>query len=242
MANSEYSRLRSIARKRIERLSAAGYAPKIHIPTVKELKASGGNMERATESLKTFLSSGQTVKQARVAESTGVGFKFDFNKAAFQKPKRQRSDAEKQRRRDRERYNRLKRKAYSMMGESYKKGDYALRHTKALKGLSQLDQFKDIMKQIPPELLPMFYDYMEVRFAQGVNIQRIYRYIDFVEDFTNLMKTGEYDLKAILTDFFKFVGDQNALRMQAEDLKDKMDSEEVDKLWKEFVRKKLRGR
>ena len=123
MAASEYSRLRSIARKRIERLSAAGFAPNIHIPTVKELKATGASMSRATESLKQFLSSGQTVKQARVAESTGTGFQFEFKKEDFQKPKRVRTEAEKERRRERDRYNRLRRKAYSMFGSDEHKGN-----------------------------------------------------------------------------------------------------------------------
>ena len=227
MAASEYSRLRSIARKRIERLSAAGFAPNIHIPTVKELKATGASMSRATESLKQFLSSGQTVKQARVAESTGTGFQFEFKKEDFQKPKRVRTEAEKERRRERDRYNRLRRKAYSMSGSDEHKGDYALRYTKGLERLKQ---------SIPPELLPAFYDYMEERFAQGVNIQKIYRYLDFVEDFTELMKKGEYNIKDIMKDFYEFVGDQAELRMKATDIKDKMSATEVDRYWRKFIR------
>ena len=37
--SAEYTKLRDIAQKRQKRLSAAGYAAPIHIPTVKEIKA-----------------------------------------------------------------------------------------------------------------------------------------------------------------------------------------------------------
>lgn len=234
MANSEYSRLRSIARKRIERLSAAGFAPAVKIPTVKEIKASGASMERATESLRAFLSSGQTVKQARVAESTGTGFKFEFNRADFQKPKRVRTEAEKQRRRERDRLNRMRRKGYSMMGSGKYKEDYPLRY---VQGLEQ------IQKNIPPRLLPAFYDYMEERFAQGVNIERLYRFITFTEDFQELMnKEKTIDIKEVMKDFYEFVGDQDALRMKAKDLKDRMSASEVDELWRKFLDKRKNRR
>ena len=52
----EYSRLRSIARKRIERAAAAGAAAPVHIPTVKEVKASA-DPGQYMASVQSFLSS-----------------------------------------------------------------------------------------------------------------------------------------------------------------------------------------
>ena len=45
MDYKEYSRLRSIARKRIERASAAGATPYVRIPTVAEVRASANPNE-----------------------------------------------------------------------------------------------------------------------------------------------------------------------------------------------------
>ena len=104
-------------------------------------------------------------------------------------------------------------------------------------------RWKDRHYSIPPktefgEFIDKNYndDYMEERFAQGVNIQKIYRYLDFVEDFTELMKKGEYNIKDIMKDFYEFVGDQAELRMKATDIKDKMSATEVDRYWRKFIR------
>ena len=52
----EYSRLRSIARKRIERAAAAGAAAPVHIPTVKEARASA-DPGQYMQAVQRFLSS-----------------------------------------------------------------------------------------------------------------------------------------------------------------------------------------
>ena len=54
MDYKEYSRLRSIARKRIERASAAGVTPYVRIPTVAEVRASA-NPNEYMNAVKTFL-------------------------------------------------------------------------------------------------------------------------------------------------------------------------------------------
>ena len=52
---SEYSRLRSTARKRAERLSEAGLSRLVTFPTVKELKAAGIKPGEAIKQVESFL-------------------------------------------------------------------------------------------------------------------------------------------------------------------------------------------
>ena len=61
MDYKEYSKLRSIARKRIERAAAAGLAPYVYIPTVKEVRASD-NPEQFMYNVRRFLETGKTVE------------------------------------------------------------------------------------------------------------------------------------------------------------------------------------
>ena len=219
MASSEYSRLRSIARKRIERLSEAGFAPNIHIPTVKELKAQGGSMEKATASLRSFLSSGQTVTKARVDQAVNGGFEFKFQKQDFEKrPRKPLTDAQKERRRERERQNR-------MMAGAWGQGEKALKFAKALKTLGV---------SVPPKQLPAFADYIEQRFAQGTNLGRMYRMRDFVEDFMTLTKKKGYNAGAIMKDFNQYAADQATLRESAKNMSG-MSADSVQGLWDKFI-------
>ena len=60
---SEYSRLRSIARKRAERLSEAGLTRLVTVPSVKELKAEGIKPEQAIKQVESFLESPTQTRQ-----------------------------------------------------------------------------------------------------------------------------------------------------------------------------------
>ena len=71
----EYSKLRSIARKRIERASAAGRMEYTYIPSVKEIKASS-NPEQYMSLVKSFLSSGQTLSAAKKADAMIPAVRF----------------------------------------------------------------------------------------------------------------------------------------------------------------------
>ena len=50
----EYTRIRDIVQKRIKRASAAGLAPMVHVPTVKEIKAGIVNPQEALRALKGY--------------------------------------------------------------------------------------------------------------------------------------------------------------------------------------------
>ena len=74
MANfKDYTRLRDIAQKRQKRLSAAGLAAPIHIPTVKEIKAGMVDADTAMRTLKSYLSDASTVTAAK---QTGIVASF----------------------------------------------------------------------------------------------------------------------------------------------------------------------
>lgn len=222
MANSEYSRLRSIARKRIERLSEAGFAPKIHIPTVKELKQSGGSIEKATASIKSFLASGQTVKQARVENSTGGNFRFEFKKEGFEKPKRKElTEAQKEHRRQQARIRRMMAGAWGLYGKDERILSYA-------KGL------KTMGISIPPSMLPAYADYIEQRLSQGENIARKYFIYQYAEDFQTLTKGMNYKPDKILTDFNQYASDQAILRTQANNFHG-TSSLDMNDMWDRFI-------
>lgn len=61
----EYTRLRDIVRKRNIRLSEAGLAPRVHFPTVAEIKSGFVSPSEALKAVKEYYSGGTTVKAVR---------------------------------------------------------------------------------------------------------------------------------------------------------------------------------
>ena len=66
---SEYSRLRSIARKRAERLAESGLAELVSFPSVRELKKGGMSVSSAIKQVQSYLDAPtRTREYRRIAE------------------------------------------------------------------------------------------------------------------------------------------------------------------------------
>ena len=164
--SAEYTKLRDIAQKRQKRLSAAGYAAPIHIPTVKEIKAGIVSPGLALQELKNYLSGGSTVKAAR---QTGLVPDFkQFPELPKPKPiteaeriqrKKEQQHLYRQRKRIREKLSPEKQNRYNA-------------YLKALETISKAWKSKgrnigiDLQSMSPAEA-QAFVEYLDFRFSQG---------------------------------------------------------------------------
>lgn len=232
MANfKDYTRLRDIAQKRQKRLSAAGLAAPIHIPTVKEIKAGMVDADTAMRTLKNYLSDASTVTAAR---QTGTV-------ASFQKfpelPKQLKFTAEELRERRRQQARRSRQRARirkESTPEQFKK------YASYLKALDTVNKtwskagFKigiDLTSMTPSQA-QAFVEYMDFRFSQGDFTQH-YVIDEFIQGFSKLMKSG-YKGKDIVGDFNKFLEDRKGLEARASNMEG-LSSAESMRLWDQFI-------
>ena len=190
MDYKEYSRQRDIAVKRLKRLQAKGYDLNVHIPTVKELRASNvkGEPERNFQALSSYLETGVSLK--KIKESQRIHYtqeQISQRKRDYQRDYRRRKVAKK-----------LERANYPKKYQGY------------LKGL------KTLGVDIKPSQLSSFFKYMDYRFAQG-NASKKYVFDIFVDDYIQLLSKG-YKPDQILADYEQFQADQSALQDRADQM------------------------
>lgn len=188
MARSEYSRLRGIAQKRLERLSAKGLAPAgVSFPKVSELKTKS-EREKALSHIQSFIASGTTltdVKKSKQKQRVIV---------VNESPVLLTEKAIKERER-RERRNARRRARYAVTKNL----------TKAQKAL--LKGAKTLGLNIPTDKIKSFIEYMEMRFSQ-VQESQFYAMAKYTEDFeTILKKSPEKD--DIVADFNRYVSNMD---------------------------------
>lgn len=208
----EYTRQRDIAQKRIKRLQNAGYKLDVHIPTVKELKASteSGYAEKMFSALESFLSGGASLSRKR--ESNARLYIRDES-----------IGKEKLRARD---YARRK------VAKQYERPSKPNQYQGYLKGLRTLGV------DIPPSKLPAFFQYMDYRFAQGDTTKK-YVFDIFVDDYITMLKEG-YNPNQIISDFEQFEFDMLELNGRYENMSG-MTAEKALGLWDSFIGKKVLG-
>ena len=210
-----YTQLRDIAVKRAGRLSAAGLAPAIHIPTVKELKLAGVAPATAIKNLEAYLAAPTKVSEARkltteerpvfVQTSRGV----EVTTSAEEKRLKQRVQARERSRRYRERIRNLTEQ------------DQIYRKAAATLGV-----------YIAPADAKAFTEYMDYRFAQGGD-KVTYKMNIYLKNFVKLMKTG-YKPEEIIKDFQQYMADRAALENRADSMTG-FTPDEVDQLFKDFA-------
>ena len=185
----EYSRQRDIAQKRIKRMQEAGYKIKVHIPTVKELRADPGRASTEFSNLSKFLSGSNSLSAKREAN----------------RPKT--PEAKREARREYERMRRRVKVTEAFQQEVGTKTDYK----RFIKGIKKLGfDFK-------PSQLPAFYKYMEYRFAQGTSSYK-YAFATFVEEYDAMLRKG-YKPEHIIDDYQQFVADQEATKRKSRRMK-----------------------
>ena len=228
----EYTRIRDIVQKRIKRANAAGLAPMVHVPTVKEIKAGLVQPGEAMKALKNYYSGGSQVK---VIRQTGLVPSFKkFPELPKLPPLTDDLKREKRRQQQREYRRRKKVRDFAISPEKGKKYETYL---KALETVSRTwrKAGRDIgidLKKLTPAQAQAFVEYMDYRFSQGDFTQR-YVIDEFIQDFSKLLSKG-YSAKNIIGDFNLFLEN----RMQLENRMNNMEgipAWEFSGLWDEFI-------
>lgn len=213
---SEYSRLRSIARKRSERLGAAGLAQTVRFPTVKELKAKGVSPAAAMRSVSSFLSSPTTVKEYKKIEPQKRPVILPTSMGAVVTTK-QMERIERRREQNRESSRRYRERIRNL--------------TKQEK--SYIKAAKTLGLHITPSNAKAFSEYMDFRFAQGSDSVH-YRIARYVEDYMSIIAKNGYSPSEILNDFNLFLSDRSELMAHADGMNG-ISPEYIDELFDEFI-------
>ena len=228
----EYTRMRDIAVKRSKRLAAAGLAPAIHIPTVREIRSGVTSGPEALRQLDIYLSSGSTVTAVRQ-----TGIVPEFRKFVELPPKPKLSEAEKkERKREQGRLYRQRKRVREVALTKEKRKKYE-GYLKALETVSKTWKRAgfDIgidLKHLSPSQAQAFVEYMDFRFSQGDFTQR-YVIDEFVQDFSKLLSRG-YKGSEITDDFNKFLADRKMLDDRASAMEG-MSSGEIMAMWSRFA-------
>lgn len=227
----EYTRIRDIVQKRMKRAAAAGLAPLIHVPTVKEIKAGIVDPQEALRALKGYYSGGSQVKTIR---QTGLVPTFKSFPTLPKMPSLSK-DQKRQRERERQRDYRRRRKVRET-AITPEKGKKYESYLKALESVSRTWKRagKDIgidLRSLTPTQAQAFVEYMDYRFSQGDFTQR-YVIDEFIQDFSRILKSG-HSVKNIISDFNLFLEN----RMQLQGRMEKMEgipSNEFFGIWDDY--------
>ena len=235
MDYKEYSRLRSIARKRIERASKAGRGEYVFLPTVKQVKQSS-NPQSFMASVKAFLA-GPTYPEARKT-NTAIP-RIELPKEPLPTPQKPTSEAQKARRREQNRRSKAKR-AVERSAESAAEARKKVGYLKALETVSKQWREAGIdignwLGVLSPAKAKAFTNYMDYRFSQG-DYSNKYSIDTFIRDFGELLKKN-YDFNDIEKDFGSFLEKQKQLnRNKRNTNKYGISEDEIDSAWRRFVK------
>lgn len=242
----EYSRLRDIAHKRVQRLEKAGFDTGIQLPTVAQVRASENAYWFFSE-IKRFVEEPTTLSQVkkRAAESASPPPIYKPKFPTVKELPKETAEQKKQKRRESKRRSR-QRKAVSEIAPSGK-GNKFKGYLKAAQSIA--DQWKRLgeisgnveylqnakmIRDMTPSQAKAFVAYTEYRFSQGDFTSR-YSINTFVEDFADMMQSGR-NMTNLQKDFEKFLQDQDVLRGHAEDTNSYgISSGQMMSLWKQFV-------
>ena len=214
---SEYTKQRDIAQKRIKRMQAAGIKVDYKVPTVKEIKAGKANLEESFRQLQSFLGS-------------------QMNLRARQEAKRVHYTREQEAERKREyqrQYRRLK------VAKAHERVEYPTKYEEYVRGINTVRRKMPgigIKIDIKPKDLPAFFANADYRLEMGGH-QRQYIFDLVVQDFQKYLNKG-YRPDQIITDFEKFVADQNNTSRDALNMKG-YSYQTFNDLWTEYGIAKL---
>lgn len=228
----EYTRIRDIVVKRNKRAAAAGLAPLVHFPTVKEIRAGYVNAKEALSALKGFYSSGS---QVRAIRQTGLAPTFKTFPVMPPIPKLS-EETKRQRRRDQQKEYRRRKKVREIAISPEKAKKYES-YLKALDTVSKTwkKQGFDIgisLRDLTPAQAQAFVEYMDYRFSQGDFTQR-YVIDEFIQDFSKLLKKG-HSASSIVSDFNQFLENRSQMQNRANNMEG-LDAGQTQNLWDEFI-------
>ena len=220
-----YSEARSIARKRLERLTAAGYVNEnVRFPSVKELKSKGISPEKALKAVKQFLETGVTVSSVKrqPVERTTIFRKSDIgvNVSTVDKLKRQ-----------------AQQQSYRERVKSLTDDQRALIKAARRLGLN-----------IGPATVKPFEEYVKYRYAQGIGSVK-YFMANIVEDYMEVTKGRRKHPEEVLSDYERFLANRQELVSSWESIirgeePTAQTSDQFNASWLEYIKfrdKQLKG-
>ena len=234
MDYKEYSKLRSIARKRIERAAAAGRSEYVFIPTVAQLRKSE-NPDQYMRAVREYL------KGPSLKDKPAGGVQIPTISLPKQLPPipKQTDEAKRARRNEQKRRSRAKRAVEKSSGseaEARKKVGYlrAL-ETVAKEWKKQGVDIANWIGILSPSKAKSFVNYMEYRFSQG-DYKNRYTIDTFIRDFGELVKRN-YDFNDIQGDFGQYLDKQKQLKRNKRNTnKYGITEDEIDSIWRKFVK------
>ena len=216
MARSEYSRLRGIVSKRLERLSAQGLTlPGINLPKASELKTPS-QRSKAEAMLRSFIQgqSLRSIKEQGLKVGPGRGGKIV-------------TLTEKQIK-GREKRERQQRKRKEILSQ------YTRKQQGFIKGAQKLGI------NISNTNIPYFIEYMETRFSQVID-SKFYVFADFAEDFDTAVHRDPKQAREIIADFNRFQADRESLYLSMMEYNPESLTEEYSRIIREQWQKAVRG-
>lgn len=235
----EYSRLRSIARKRIERAAAQGLMPLVKLPTVAELKKADDPGAYMIQIQRFLESPGSGIQGIKAGAAP-----FRLELPPVPKVSKLTEEEKKQRKRKSNRRYRARKAVEKEAKNEVKKNTY-LSYLKALETVRKAwAKSSDVRKQelatyignLTGREAKQFVAYMDYRFSQADYKQR-YIISTIIEDYAELRKNGVSSTD-IQKDFEKFIADQKRLWKDKEDTnKFGVDIEFLERVWKKYVKK-----
>ena len=206
---SEYTKMRDIVVKRNKRAAAAGLAPLVHFPTVREIKAGLVNPAEALRAVKDFYSSGSQVKTIR---QTGLVPEFRSFPTMPAQPKLSIDEKNERRKQQQREYRRRRKVRESAI--SPEKGRKYEGYLKALDTVSKAWKKRGFnlgidLQSLSPSQAQAFVEYMDYRFSQGDFTQR-YVIDEFIQEFSRLLQNG-HTAQNITKDFEAFLENRNQL-------------------------------
>lgn len=193
MKRSEYSTLREIAQKRLQRLQQAGIAPHITLPKSRDLTP--GQKAQYVKELQVFLSGKTTVREARKEP----GLLIMPGKNGIPEQTTEKALKERQRRERRAAYQReyRRQKVLEEIEEVYPEGSQHIANAEKI-GL-----------HIETRNLKSFVEYVEFRLDAAVSSM----YYRVMEDFAKIQdKAGRKSVGDLRGDFARYLGDRADLR------------------------------
>ena len=218
---TSYSEARSIARKRLERLNAAGYVTdNISFPTVKQLKEKGISPGMALRSVEEFLKAPTKLVEFRREEKAGKNLMFRQTSAGVQLGERER-----QLKRQRDAAYRERVRNMTMDDRRFMKAARTL-------GLN-----------LTPTTIKAFSEYVKYRFSQGVGSVK-YMMANIVEDYMEITKGQPKKADDVVKDYERFLADRAELldawnRIESGESPSASTSDRFHVSWLEYI--KARG-
>lgn len=215
---TSYSEARSIARKRLERLNAAGYVTdNISFPTVKQLKDKGISPGMALRTVEEFLKAPTKLVEFRKEEKAGKNLMFRQTSAGVQLGERERQ------------LKRQRDAAYRERVRSMTKDDRRFMKAARTLGLN-----------LTPSTIKAFSEYVKYRFSQGVGSVK-YMMANIVEDYMEITKGQPKKADDVVKDYERFLADRAELldawnRIESGESPSASTSDRFHVSWLEYIR------